>query len=117
MPLYLIRCYGAFGFPWLGKAYFITAVIISVIAAWWFDIFAEDSFSRYLLRLFFRWLPVALLWHSTSSKDLAGLCVLLALFSDSIMQAVLTLQIASAASQQTPTHEYSGQKVRDGGYT
>jgi hypothetical protein len=103
-----------FGVPWLGKAYFIAAVVGSLLTAWWFDVFSEDSFSRTLLRLFFRWLPVWLLWHSTSSKDLAGLCVLMALFSDAIMQALLTLQIAAAASQQTPTYEYSGQKVTKG---
>ena len=105
------RTHGAFGVSWLGKAYFICSVVISLLVAWWWDLFCEKSTSRYLLALFFRWVPMAILWHSTSCKDLATVMVLVALNSDALSQWLLTVWITAEASRQTPSYEHSGQEV------
>ena len=105
------RAHGAFGVSWLGKAYFICSVVISLLVAWWWDLFCEKSTSRYLLALFFRWVPMAILWHSTSCKDLAAVMVLVALNSDALSQWLLTVWITAEASRQTPSYEHSGQEV------
>lgn len=108
----LCRNYGAFGQAWLGKAYFALSAVVAMGLVWRFGIFGEGTTSQTLLRLFFRGLPIALLWQSTSCKDLAALMLLIALNSDALSQWLLTVLITSAAARQTPTYEYSGQAVR-----
>eukprot|EP01031_Cornospumella_fuschlensis_P034059 gene34059-41224_t len=75
---------GAFGLPWLGKAYFGSSILFACCSSWYFNWFDMESrffpVMLYTVRLF----GLLLLYNGTASKDLAVLSVALGVLSEQI---------------------------------
>ena len=107
VQLWNFWCYGAFGFPWMGKIYFISSIFIALFLKWYYQVFKEGSNSyrvlRHIVRGISMWIMVN---HSSPSIELGCLFAILVLWWDSLGYVAQVEFVGRVL--QTPSINYSG---------
>jgi hypothetical protein len=75
---------GLFDIKWLGKAYFITSIVVSVTLTYVFGLFQPKTTSGYVLESLIKMLGMLLLAQSTSNVELSSVVVLYGLCQEHI---------------------------------
>lgn len=102
--------YGAFGIPWVGKAYFAVSVTLSLLLKWYYSLFEDDSKSHSALRMVLQGLALfMIIAHSSPSLELGCLFVIISLAKDVIVGWEEGVRTELVGYMNTNTINYSGQ--------
>lgn len=100
---------GAFDVPWLGKAYFLISIVVSLVLTHWLGLFAPKSSTFLALRMAISLTGVMFLLASTPSIEICMVFLLMCLKSDEINHVIWQGYMQVAASP--PTEYYTGKRL------
>ena len=100
---------GAFDLPWLGKAYFLTSIVVSLGLTHWLGLFTPKSSTFLALRMAISLTGVLFLTASTPSIEICVVFLLMCLKRDDINHYIWQAYMHVAASP--PTEYYTGKRL------
>eukprot|EP00981_Chlorochromonas_danica_P009990 scaffold2917_cov170-Ochromonas_danica.AAC.4 len=101
---FLVRRDGLFGYPWLGKVYFLASIGLTFSVSWAFRFFTEDSWSFLIMLYAVRSLGLILLSQGTASRDLSYLLALVGIILEQVIPILRFIFMVIEASFQ-PRHK------------
>lgn len=99
---------GAFGVYWVGKAYFLFSVVVSILLTKYFHLYEEDSYSHWVLRNLIKCIGTLILSKATPNSTVSIIFILLGLKIDDILYYIFRLQMSADVASKPPSYYYSG---------
>eukprot|EP00428_Durinskia_dybowskii_P079105 CAMPEP_0170361982 /NCGR_PEP_ID=MMETSP0117_2-20130122/4091_1 /TAXON_ID=400756 /ORGANISM="Durinskia baltica, Strain CSIRO CS-38" /LENGTH=334 /DNA_ID=CAMNT_0010616373 /DNA_START=735 /DNA_END=1739 /DNA_ORIENTATION=- len=99
-----------FGIVWIGKAYFISCILLCMAVCRYFALFESDTSSWHVMRYSVKLSGLVLLANGTSCLPLAMVLVLLGSFEDHIHHWLWVSYLTSNSIVAKPTYKYISQK-------
>lgn len=103
---------GMYDIEWIGKAYFVSCIFVTIAASRYFDLFQPDTASWLLLQYAVKGLALLFLSQSTSSSTVSFVLVLIGLFYDNLCYYTWLYWICLRGAFKKPTYKYIGKKVQ-----
>ena len=95
-------------FPWAGKAYAITSMVLSILLTSYFGLFAPKTNSNYVLQSLIKMIGLIMLSHSTSNMEVSCLVVVYGLMQEQLSYWYYRIWLSYTAYGQKSSSKLMG---------